>query len=160
MIDELKEQKRLPRQWYLDPYEALKLAVGKSASMTKDAFGEYLVKHLLEFFHKFKTAGEGALDVTPSCWLRFYKGRQVRENAGDGQSSSCLYADGTHPTHSLQLHQRLRHGMPVAQGAVRVAHEQVAGKAAGQRFAVILGGHSGRIQEGDVDVVQGKCLAC
>ena len=93
MIDELKELERLPRQCYYDPSEALKLAVGKSASMTKAGLGEYLVKHVVDFFHEFKAAGEGGLDVTLSCWRRFYKGRQVRESAGDGQSSSCLCAD-------------------------------------------------------------------
>jgi hypothetical protein len=60
MKDQLKEQKRLPRQWYLDPYEALKLAVGKSHGMNKAALGDYLFKHLLEFFQEFKTAGAGA----------------------------------------------------------------------------------------------------
>jgi hypothetical protein len=86
MIDELKEHARLPRQSYLDPYEALKLAVGKSASMTKAALGEYLIKHLLEFFHEFKAAGEGAnaqsrlRGFTPPLWADDIPKSQVRDD--------------------------------------------------------------------------------
>jgi hypothetical protein len=86
MKNQLKEQERFPWQRYLDPHEALKLAVEKSRSLKKAALGEYLIKHLLEFFREYKAVGEGAdahsrlRRFTPPLWSDDIPKSQVRDD--------------------------------------------------------------------------------
>ena len=59
--------------------------------MTKAAFGEYLVKHLLEFFHEFKAAGEGAnaqtrlRGFTSPLWATDILKSQVRDDCNQAR---------------------------------------------------------------------------
>jgi len=94
--------------------------------MTKAAFGEYLVKHLLEFFHKFKAAGEGAnaqtrlRGFTSPLWATDILKSQVRDDCNQARhiiegvlvrGTTCAWADVLHVVYACGTH-----GSPTIQG--------------------------------------------